>query len=55
MPLTDIQRDVVVVLKQFRTPHTYVAGGAVLNHNWLRLSDDLMMVETRFPAILQMN
>ncbi|MEQ9110187.1 MAG: hypothetical protein RIF37_02785 [Rhodospirillaceae bacterium] len=41
MPLTDIQRDVVVVLKQFRTPHTYVAGGAVLNHNWLRLSDDL--------------
>lgn len=41
MPLTEIQQRVIAVLKPFRTPHNYVAGGAALNSNWSRLSDDL--------------
>ncbi len=41
MPLTDIQRRVVAILKPFRTPHDYVAGGAALNRQWARLSDDM--------------
>lgn len=41
MPLTDLQRDVVDILKQFRNEASYVAGGAALNADRERLSDDL--------------
>ena len=41
MPLTDLQRMVARILRQFRTEHDYVAGGAALNTTWLRLSDDM--------------
>ncbi len=41
MPLTPLQCMVVKVLRPFRTEHNYVAGGAVLNYQWPRLSDDM--------------
>lgn len=41
MPLTPFQGNVVEVLRPFRDPHSYVAGGVALNQNMLRLSDDL--------------
>lgn len=40
MPLTGLQRRVLRTLRPFRTEHSYVAGGAALNHDWPRLSDD---------------
>lgn len=47
MPLTDIQRRVVRVLRGFRSGHGYVGGGAALNQNWPRLSDDLDIFNDR--------
>ena len=41
MPLTSMQRQVAKVLAPFRAEHSYVAGGAALNHAWPRLSDDM--------------
>lgn len=41
MPLTPLQRMVVKALRPFRTEHDYVGGGAALNHDWPRLSDDM--------------
>lgn len=41
MPLTDLQRMVVKTLRPFRTVHTFVGGGAALNYEWPRLSDDM--------------
>ena len=41
MPLTDLQRMVIRVLRPFRTRHDYVGGGAALNQDWPRLSDDM--------------
>ena len=41
MPLTDIQRKVIEVLRPFRNENNYVAGGAALNQRWPRLSDDM--------------
>lgn len=41
MPLTDIQKKVADVLRPFRTENSYVAGGAALNLDWPRMSDDL--------------
>ncbi len=41
MPLTAIQKSVAKVLRLHRSEHTYVAGGAVLNRDWPRLSDDM--------------
>lgn len=41
MPLTDIQRNVARVLRPFRNPENYVAGGAALNLDGPRQSDDL--------------
>lgn len=41
MPLTSLQRMVADVLRPFRTENNYVAGGAVLNREWPRLSDDM--------------
>ncbi len=41
MPLTPFQRMVVDVLRPFRDKHNYIAGGAALNHDWPRLSDDM--------------
>lgn len=41
MALTAIQRQVVKVLQPFRTEQSYVAGGAALNQDWPRLSDDM--------------
>jgi hypothetical protein len=41
MPLTELQRMVADILRPFRTRHDYVGGGAALNQNWPRLSDDM--------------
>lgn len=41
MPLTDLQRTVVAILRPFRTDHNYAGGGAALNYEWPRLSDDM--------------
>ena len=41
MPLTTIQRLAIDILRPFRKEHDFVAGGAVLNRNWPRLSDDM--------------
>lgn len=41
MSLTALQCTVAKVLRPFRTEHNYVAGGAVLNREWPRLSDDM--------------
>ena len=41
MPLTSLQKMVASVLRPFRTQHNYIAGGAALNREWPRLSDDL--------------
>ena len=41
MPLTAIQRSVAGILRGHRSERSYVAGGAVLNRRWPRLSDDL--------------
>lgn len=40
MPLTPLQREVVRILAPFRDAHDFVGGGAVLNVDWPRLSDD---------------
>jgi hypothetical protein len=53
MPLTDIQRLVIQVLRPFRGPDNYVGGGAALNLNWNRLSDDMDIFRdsaARLPA-----
>lgn len=41
MPLTEFQRVVVGVLRPFRSADNYLAGGAALNRQWPRLSDDM--------------
>jgi hypothetical protein len=41
MPLTPMQRVVVQTLRPFRTQLNYVGGGAALNQQWPRLSDDM--------------
>ena len=41
MPLTAIQQSAVEVLRLHRSERNYVAGGAALNRDWPRLSDDL--------------
>jgi len=47
MPLTSTQRLVAKVLGPLRTEHSYVAGGAALNHAWPRLSDDMDIFDDR--------
>ena len=51
MPLTQFQRAVIGVLHEFRTPHDYVGGGAALNFDELRLSDDMDMFQDRTDAL----
>lgn len=41
MALTSLQKDVMAVIAANRSDTSYMAGGAVLNENWFRLSDDL--------------
>ena len=41
MPLTAIQQSAVEVLRLHRSERSYVAGGAALNRDWPRLSDDM--------------
>ena len=41
MPLTAIQRSVAEVLRPHRSERNHVAGGAALNREWPRLSDDM--------------
>lgn len=47
MPLTPFQRMVIGVLQEFRTPADYVGGGAALNFDELRLSDDMDIFQDR--------
>ena len=47
MALTAIQRQVAKVLQPFRTEQSYVAGGAALNQDWPRLSDDMDIFHDR--------
>lgn len=56
MPLTVIQRSVAKVLRPYRSEHTYVAGGAVLNRDWPRLSDDMDIfhdIRNRLPGTVE--
>jgi len=39
--LTDLQKMVADVIRPFRSPDSYVGGGAALNAKWPRLSDDM--------------
>lgn len=41
MALTPLQKDVMAVIAANRSETSYMAGGAVLNRDWFRLSDDL--------------
>lgn len=41
MPLTPIQIDVLAVIARHRAPDSYIAGGAALNREADRLSDDI--------------
>ncbi|KRA97612.1 hypothetical protein ASD83_10865 [Devosia sp. Root685] len=41
MALTSLQKDVMAVIAANRSDTSYMAGGAVLNEDWFRLSDDL--------------
>ena len=41
MALTQLQKDVMAVIAANRSETSYMAGGAVLNRDWFRLSDDL--------------
>jgi hypothetical protein len=41
MALTDLQRSVMHCLSKNRSETSYAAGGAVLNREWPRLSDDI--------------
>lgn len=41
MPLTAVQRRVLAIIAANRSPESYVAGGAALNHERSRISDDL--------------
>jgi len=52
MPLTDLQRRVVEILGPFRTQHNYAAGGAVLNLEWPRQSDDVDIFTDRANQLL---
>ncbi len=51
--MTNIQKLVIDVLRPFRGPDNYVGGGAALNLNWIRLSDDMDIFRdspSRLPA-----
>lgn len=41
MPLTSLQKMVAKVLSPYRTASNFVGGGAALNRQWARISDDL--------------
>jgi hypothetical protein len=45
VPLTPLQRQVVRTLREYRSKHDYVGGGAALNQRWPRLSDDMDIFE----------
>lgn len=47
MPLSEFQKSVVRVLSPFRSKTNFVGGGAVLNKNWARISDDLDIFDDR--------
>lgn len=53
MPLTAFQRRVIEVLRPFRADHDHVAGGAVLNRGWPRLSDDIDIFHDRRDRLPQ--
>jgi len=55
MPLTEIQTDVAKVLREFRSAEHYIGGGAALNRDKPRLSDDLDIFGDRdaLPAIVE--
>lgn len=47
MPLTPVQRSAAGVLRPFRSKDSYIAGGAMLNRGWPRLSDDMDIFHDR--------
>ena len=47
MPLTKLQLSVLEVLKTFRTENPFIGGGAALNQQWARISDDLDISDDR--------
>ncbi len=51
MPLTQLQKMVMSVLQEFRTPGDYVGGGAALNLDEFRLSDDMDIFQDRLNAL----
>ena len=53
MALTELQRSVMRCLAQNRSPTSYAAGGAVLNRDWPRLSDDIDLFHDTDEQIVQ--
>ena len=51
MSLTNFQKMVIGVLRSFRTPSDYVGGGAALNFDEFRLSDDMDIFQDRTGAL----
>jgi hypothetical protein len=51
MPLTQLQKMVMSVLHEFRTPGDYVGGGAALNLDEFRISDDMDIFQDRPNAL----
>lgn len=51
MPLTDFQKSVLNVIRPFRTEANYVGGGAALNRNWARISDDMDIFHDRRESL----
>ena len=47
MPLTDLQKRILKAVASNRGPENYVAGGAVLNLNTDRSSDDIVHFSDR--------
>lgn len=52
MALTELQKEILAVIADNRSEQSYLAGGAVLNMDWPRMSDDLDIFHPTDEAIL---
>ena len=53
MALTDFQRELLAVLAKGRNPNSHFAGGATLNRNNPRLSDDFAIFADDAAILIQ--
>ena len=52
MPLTSLQRRLLGIIAENRSPNSYVAGGSVLNADGIRYSADLDLFSDRIEALI---